>query len=113
MEVEIIDKPSALKAFLDGISDTPDQPYLYVDLEGNNLCRHGILSIVTIMIESTRTVQLLDVTTLGKDAFCTPSASNNTLKQILESDNVTKVFFDVRMDSDALYNLFGIVVGGI
>ena len=36
-----------------------------------------------------------------------------SLKAILESPKTPKVFFDVRMDSDALYALFGVKLAGI
>jgi exonuclease 3'-5' domain-containing protein 1 len=35
------------------------------------------------------------------------------LKSILETGDVTKYFFDVRNDADALYNLFGIRLSGV
>jgi len=48
-------------------------------------------------------VYIIDVHVLKKKAFETPSATGLTLKAVLESDSVPKVFFDVRRDSDALF----------
>ena len=39
--------------------------------------------------------------------------TNITFKSILESPAITKVFFDVRNDSDALYSHYGICLAGI
>ena len=41
------------------------------------------------------------------------SMTNITFKSILESSTITKVFFDVRNDSDALYSHYGICLAGI
>ncbi|KAF2475949.1 uncharacterized protein BDR25DRAFT_300827 [Lindgomyces ingoldianus] len=41
------------------------------------------------------------------------SWTHNSLKDILESADIPKVFFDIRNDSDALYSLYGISVNGI
>jgi exonuclease 3'-5' domain-containing protein 1 len=111
MEVEMIDKPEALKTFIDGLDK---DSILYVDLEGNNLSRHGTLSLITILVEPRHTVHLVDVTTLGKEAFSVSgTTSGQTLQQILESSNIIKVFYDIRNDSDALFSLFGVRVAGI
>jgi exonuclease 3'-5' domain-containing protein 1 len=106
----MIDKATALKAFIDGLDKTS---ILYVDLEGNNLSRKGTLSLITILVEPRHTVHLVDVTTLGKEGFSVPGSSGTTLQHILESSDITKVFYDIRNDSDALFSLFGVRVGGI
>ena len=53
------------------------------------------------------------MTTLGKEAFTHLGTGGIALQDILESSAVTKVFFDIRNDSDALFSLFGVRVGGI
>ena len=114
MDVEMIDTPVALQAFIAGLPDFSNgQPGLYVDLEGNDLSRNGTLSLVTVLVEPRHTVHLIDVTTLGAAAFTTPDANGKTIQQIQESESVIKVFFDIRNDSDALFSLFGVRVAGI
>jgi exonuclease 3'-5' domain-containing protein 1 len=114
-EAEIIDTAAALKSFLDGLPQDNTKPNLFIDLEGNNLSRHGTLSLITVLVEPRHTVHLIDVHTLGNQAFTLASTANGatTLKNILESVAIAKVFFDIRHDSDALYSLYGISVGGI
>ena len=110
----MIDSPQALKAFLGSLPDLEGPtPSLYIDLEGNNLSRKGTLSLVTILVEPRHTVHLVDVTGLGKLAFHTAGPDGKTLKHILESQEIVKVFFDIRNDSDALFGLFDIRVKGI
>jgi exonuclease 3'-5' domain-containing protein 1 len=106
----MIDNATALKAFIDGLDK---DSILYVDLEGNNLSRHGTLSLITVLVEPRHTVHLVDVTTLGKEAFSVSGTNEKTLQQILESRDIIKVFYDIRNDSDALFSLFGVRVGGI
>ena len=110
----MIDSPSALKTFLDHLPDCKDSvPSLYIDFEGNNLSRNGTLSLMTILVEPRHTVHLVDITGLGKQAFQIAGADERTLQSIMESEEIVKVFFDIRNDSDALFGLFGIRVSGI
>lgn len=114
MQSKLIDTISSLQSFLDRvIGDASKPPILYVDLEGKNLSRNGTLSIVTIFVESEKKVYLVDVTTLQHDAFDMAGLKGSTLRAVLESDNIIKVFFDIRRDSDALFSLYGVSVGGI
>lgn len=109
----MIDTLSALKTFLSGLPSDVQQPSLYVDLEGNDLSRNGTLSLVTILVEPQHTVHLIDIKTLGNMAFSTSDTDSKTLQQVLESPDITKVFFDIRNDSDALFSLYGVHVQGI
>jgi exonuclease 3'-5' domain-containing protein 1 len=98
-------------------ASTPATPVMYMDLEGVNLSRHGTISIMTILATSDRLptdyVFLIDVHTLGARAFTTPGTNGQTLRSILQDATKTKVFFDVRNDSDALYARYGIALAGI
>ncbi|KUJ06812.1 uncharacterized protein LY89DRAFT_692169 [Mollisia scopiformis] len=105
---------SVLAKNLDDDSDTT----LYLDLEGNNLSRNGSVAFLTLLINTSSSldaIYLIDVHTLKSSAFCTPQSDSQvgppvsrTLKEILESPVIRKVLFDVRNDSDALYSHFGI-----
>jgi exonuclease 3'-5' domain-containing protein 1 len=95
---------------------TPGSPVMYMDLEGTSLSRDGSISIVTILVKSALPadyVFLVDVHTLGARAFTTPGTQGQTLQSILQDATKTKVFFDVRNDSDALYAHYGIALAGI
>ncbi|CAN9172116.1 unnamed protein product [Alternaria alternata] len=86
---------------------------IYIDLEGLNLCREGSVSILTLLIDletSPKEVYLIDVHTLGEEAFDTAGVGEITLKDILQDEEIPKVFFDVRNDSDALFSHFGIAL---
>ncbi|KAF7589425.1 hypothetical protein BBP40_004295 [Aspergillus hancockii] len=74
-----------------------DPPSLYLDLEGINLSRHGSTSILQIF----------------ENAFSKAASNGQTLKNLLETEDILKVFFDVRNVSDALYNHFGIEFAGV
>jgi hypothetical protein len=111
----------------------PHTPLLFVDAEGNNLCRYGTLSLVQIHIPQSGRTFIIDIFVLGAVAFSTtipclsydlsstspttslpfPDISEGdgiSLKSILESPGIIKCFFDVRNDADALYNLYAISV---
>ncbi|KXJ87121.1 exonuclease [Microdochium bolleyi] len=101
-------------------------PCISVDLEGVRMSRHGTVSLVTIFDHVLKQTYLVDIHTLQGSAFTTslplPDTSSAvstspatpwTLKAILESPTITKLFFDVRHDSDALYSHFGIRLAGV
>jgi exonuclease 3'-5' domain-containing protein 1 len=114
MEAQMIDSPSALKNFINNLPDCKGlEPSLYIDLEGNNLSRYGTLSLITVLVEPQHTTHLVDVTSLGNDAFTVAGSDGRTLKSILESQEIVKVFFDIRNDSDALFGIYDIRVEGI
>lgn len=81
-----------------------DPPSLYLDLEGTNLSRHGSISILQIFVLPHNRTYLIDIHTLKENAFAKAASNGQTLKKLLETESVPKVFFDVRNDSDALYN---------
>ncbi len=110
----LIDEISALTTLLDslgGLKNLP--PSLFVDLEGDNLSRHGTISILQLFLRPQNHVYLIDVHRLGADAFHTAGSNGSTSKSVLESPTISKVFFDVRNDSDALYNLYHVMLAGV
>jgi exonuclease 3'-5' domain-containing protein 1 len=60
-----------------------------------------------------KVVHLIDVYSLREITFTTPGKGGKTLKDILESAAIPKVFFDVRNDSDALYAHYSIALQGV
>lgn len=105
----VVDTPSLVRQLIDAIEKCPvPQPFLFLDLEGIHLSRHGSISIIQMLIPATGVVYLVDVFTLQRRAFETASDSGVTLKKVLESEMIPKVFFDVRNDSDALFSSFHI-----
>lgn len=53
------------------------------------------------------------MTTLGRDAFDEAGLDGRSLRTILESSEIIKVFFAIRNDSDALYSLYDVRVRGV
>ena len=89
-------------------------PSLFLDLEGVNLSREGSISIMQIFAKPNNHVYLVDIHTLGAAAFTTPvTASETTLKTLLEDITIPKVFFDIRNDSDALFFHYQIELCGV
>ena len=54
---------------------------------------------------------LIDAHVLKGDVFTTAGTTGQTLRDVLESATIPKVFFDVRNDSDALLSHFGVKLG--
>ncbi|SPO04166.1 uncharacterized protein DNG_06849 [Cephalotrichum gorgonifer] len=110
----LVDTPEAVSALVDVLHGLPVRPpSLYIDIEGVNLSRQGTISILQVFVRPKSRTYLVDIHILGNKAFATPGANGGTLKQILESETIPKVFFDVRNDSDALYSHFHIRLSGI
>jgi exonuclease 3'-5' domain-containing protein 1 len=118
----LVSDTTTLSKYLDEVFEVLDVPIgepppLYLDLEGIKLSRNGRVSLLTLHINHhyTSITLILDINTLRGEAFTTPSAKspNTNLKCILESSKITKIFFDVRNDSDALFSHFGITLKGV
>lgn len=112
----IIDAESKLQILIarikDHLDDDQDQ-LLFIDLEGVNLCRQGTIAIMQLLMPPSPAVFLIDVHNLGIRTFDIATDDGTSLKSILESETIYKIFFDIRNDSDALHGLFGINVKGI
>lgn len=109
-----IDTVSGLAEMTDSLEGLPTEPpSIYVDLEGVNLSRHGIISLLQMYIHPVGRVYLVDVLTLKEKSFSTSGKNGQTLKDILESSAIPKVFFDVRNDSDALHHHYRIKLAGV
>jgi exonuclease 3'-5' domain-containing protein 1 len=109
-----VNNATAIAELVDSLDGPPTvQPSIFIDLEGVNLSRHGTISIMQVYYLPIKCTYLIDVYTLGDKCFSTPGRNGRTLKEILESDSVTKVFFDVRNDSDALHGNYQIKLAGI
>ncbi|CZT12865.1 uncharacterized protein RCO7_11470 [Rhynchosporium graminicola] len=109
LTIGLVDTSGAIAILVEALAELPPiPPSLFLDLEGANLSRHGSLSILQIHVSPAGQTFLIDVHTLGNEAFTTPGTSGQTLKTILESTSIPKVFFDVRNDSDALFSHYGI-----
>jgi len=112
-----VDTSALVSTLIDGITTDPTAGNcLYIDLEGVNLSRHGSISIITILLQSSlssQQVYLVDVHTLGMLTFTAIGKNGETLKSVFESASILKVFFDVRNDSDALFSHYGIALQGI
>ncbi|TQV90187.1 Ribonuclease H-like protein [Cordyceps javanica] len=117
--IKIVNSVETLKRMLDRLARTnakpapTDRPSLYIDIEGVHLGRHGSVAILSLYFLPDSITYLVDVQTLGQSAFSTKNREEYSLKCILEFPGIPKVFFDVRNDSDALFHLYGISLGGV
>ena len=113
MNVHIVNTTSEVVSLLNDIENQPTKPpSFYLDIEGVSLSRHGSISIIQFFNVSKNQVFLIDIFVLQQAAFDTPNWSGITLRSILESEIIPKVFFDVRNDSDALFAHFNISLRG-
>lgn len=114
MAISIIDSLDSLVFMLDALENQPtNPPSLYLDMEGIALSRHGSISIIQLFHLRYNHTFLIDILVLQEAAFSTANRSGATLRSILESPLVPKVFFDVRNDADALYAHFSVSLQGV
>lgn len=110
----LVDTTAAIAEIVDSLDGLPTfPPSLYIDLEGENLSRHGTLDILQLHVLPSDRTYLIDIKVLHHNAFSTPGTCGFTFKDLLESPDIPKVFFDVRSDSDALYSHFQIKLAGV
>jgi exonuclease 3'-5' domain-containing protein 1 len=112
--VDIIDNAASLSDLVDLLFAQPTRPpSIYIDVEGEDLSRDGTVSILQLYLLPTKRTYLIDIFTLGESSFTVSGKDGGTLRGVLESATIPKVFFDVRNDSDALYSSFGVLLAGI
>jgi len=86
---------------------------LALDLEGVKLSRNGRVSIVQIFADTSNTIWLIDVTTLGRVGFDHKDSHGQSLRAVFQNPNTKKLLFDVRNDADALWNIYGIDLANV
>ncbi|KAH6981751.1 hypothetical protein BKA56DRAFT_632060 [Ilyonectria sp. MPI-CAGE-AT-0026] len=110
----LVDTEAGIVNLIQKIKGLPQgTPSLFLDLEGVNISCHGSISILAIYVLREARAYLVDVHKLNAAAFVTADPAGTTLKAILESAAITKVFFDVRNDSDTLFAHYGIDLKGV
>lgn len=98
IKTEIVDNTEQVSELVDWLLNclspsAPSFPIMYVDLEVPNLCRHGSISIFTILVDagiSTSRIYLIDIHTLGGEVFRTEGTQGKTLKDILQENRFHK-----------------------
>ena len=83
---------------------------LFCDFEGVKLGKNGQLCLGQIATRSH--TFLIDFVVLGQ-LVTTVAHENISIKSLLESKGITKVIFDPRMDSMALYYQFGVAMSNV
>ena len=80
------------------IEDLPaSTSLLYIDVQGRKSAGQNVISILTILPAGSNTIYIIDVDQLGGIAFVTKGpGGDRTIRSILESPDVTKVFFFMR-----------------
>ena len=112
--IEIVSSTKELLLLLDSLPRLPaNPPSLYFDIEGIRLGRLGSVSLLLLHVAPSAMTYIIDVYTLGECAFLAQNNAGISFKAILESDEIPKVFFDIRNDSDALFSHYKIGVRGI
>jgi exonuclease 3'-5' domain-containing protein 1 len=88
-------------------------PSSYFDLEGTRLGRLSSLSLLILYMAPQWTTYIIDVHSLDRDTFTTKNNNSNSLRAVLQSPILPKVFFDIRNDSNTLYSHYKISVNTI
>ncbi|RMY26242.1 hypothetical protein D0867_00177 [Hortaea werneckii] len=108
-QVTIVDTKNKVVPMLQVLTSLESSPNsVFVDMEGVNLSRHGSISLIQMYVPQCKEIFIVDIHTLGAEAFDIPGPQDKTLKSVLEGGEIKKHFFDVRNDADALYALFNI-----
>lgn len=107
-----IDSPASVSQLVDSLTKLPaSETHLYVDCKSSRY--DEAISILLLLVHPQNHVYLIDLQSLGKTAFTLMGRGGETLRSILESATVRKVFFDVRRPSQLLYANFGVTLQGV
>ena len=102
--VNTCDKIYSLLNEIEGKPTTP--PTLYICLEGVIDSDYQFISVLILFLLPSRKVFLVDLLELQGAAFNIAISDSKSLRSILESPNIPKIFFSVRDDARALYAHF-------
>jgi hypothetical protein len=113
-----VDLQSSLTDMLDVLGTSISEavvPCLSMDVEGLDLGkRKGRTYLLKIYDSHSHHLCMVDVLTLRRPTFSTKASDGGTsLRMILQSADVTKLFCDVRADSYALFKRFRIYLHGV
>lgn len=110
----LINTTSQLSKVLDELAALPsERPYIYIDLEGDNLGRNGTTCLMQLHNDLRKHTYLIDLFVLGVTAYTTLAKDGTTsLKTIMESPDIPKAIFAITNDSDALFHDSGIMLDG-
>ena len=91
--VVLVDTTALIDQCLSDISPTigPQPCKLALDLEGVDLCRKGRVSIVQIFADTSDVIWLVDITTLGREAFDHKDAYGKSLREVFQNPLTEKV----------------------
>ena len=106
MDVKIISKPEDILDFDRTVSMRHSSEYS-VDLEGDNLSRHGKINYIQIYAVATNKIFIFDCANLEKTDV------KRVLSPIFDDASIAKYMFDCRSDVDALYHQYDIKLTGV
>eukprot|EP00435_Cladocopium_sp_Y103_P034925 s1955_g9.t1 len=91
----------------EAVTELSQEIEVAIDIEGVDLSRAGEVCLIQICGAAMDKVFLFDIHQLREKAF-----EEGGLKQLLETPDILKIFYDVRADNDALYHLHQVEVQG-
>ncbi|EFR01940.1 hypothetical protein MGYG_04941 [Nannizzia gypsea CBS 118893] len=114
LNVVIVDTSTDLRRFLASLRAIEMDPVpLFIEFKGINVGRKGTLLIISIYVRSEKTIYLIDIHTLGAEAFRIQDSTGATLKSIFECTVLRKAVFDLRNGADILYSQYDVSMGGV
>ena len=111
----LVDNTYDLMQMITALSSLPNDgyPWIGIDLEASDLGYTSPLMIMQIRDYKNEHSCIVDVLELQQAAWSTADEDGQTLKDILEDENILKLLFDMRADSSCLYGQYGIRLRGI
>jgi 3'-5' exonuclease len=108
--VEYVDCEEKLGKAVNSLSSCGD---LVFDCEGDDLSRTGALTVATFgsLTSSSSPIYVVDVQVLGPNTVF--SKHNTSFRTLLEDEQIPKIMFDCRSDSDALFHQYGVRLSGV
>jgi exonuclease 3'-5' domain-containing protein 1 len=83
MAISFVDTASKVQDLLQELALLPSPDVnLFLDVEGTNLCRFGSVSVFTLHERRSGNTHLVDITTLGKDAFTVAAWYENSAQTL-------------------------------
>lgn len=105
MPAQIVDTPDHLNSLLTRLDHgSSEKQLLFLALESIDPSRHASIAIMQMLLPPSPVVYLIDIHVLGRDVFTVATPQGITFQSVLESQEIPKVFFDVRQASHTLFH---------
>jgi hypothetical protein len=107
MTSNLVDNEAGVARLMDFLAScTSPSKLIFIDTKGATMGDGGDVLVMCLLVPSSPRVNLIDFHVLKDKALDTKSSTGSSLRDVLQSERYSKVFFDVRDAANVLFERF-------